>query len=269
MSKINNVHWADSELQEQILEQIPTTVMAVDQDLKVTYLNTAGCATLGKTKEECAGKHCFDLLKSSICHTDECIMRKAMKADTTYITRSDTEINDRTIPVESYAVPLKDQDGNVIGGLEYVLDISKRVQYEKKLKEQSQTIQKISTPTLVLWEGVLVLPVIGVVDSLRAQYMMDTMLEKIMETSSKVIILDIQGVPAVDTAVANHLIKITKATKLMGCQCIISGISPAVAQAIVQLGIDMSDIKTNFSLKDSLQDAFAILCLEVKKVGMG
>jgi rsbT co-antagonist protein RsbR len=113
---------------------------------------------------------------------------------------------------------------------------------------------------------VLILPVLGVIDSMRAQQMTDTMLNKIKETSSRVIILDIQGVAAVDTAVANHLIKITKATRLMGCQCIISGISPAVANAIVQLGIDMGDVKTNATLREALVDSFTMLNLEVTGV---
>ena len=134
------------------------------------------------------------------------------------------------------------------------------------MREQSRTIREISTPAIKLWEGIVVLPVVGVVDSMRAQQMMDTMLLKIAETGSKFIILDIQGVAAVDTAVANHLIKITKATRLMGCQCIISGISPAVAQTLVNLGIDMSDIKTNSTLSDALADAFVMMKLEVRKI---
>ena len=97
------------------------------------------------------------------------------------------------------------------------------------------------------------------VDSLRAQQIMSAMLTKITETSSKVIIMDIQGVAAVDTAVANHLIKITKATKLMGCRCIISGISPAVAETLVELGVDLGDVATNSTLADALHDAFDTL----------
>jgi rsbT co-antagonist protein RsbR len=124
---------------------------------------------------------------------------------------------------------------------------------------------EISTPAIKLWDRVVVLPVVGVVDSLRAQQMMNTMLKKITETLSKVIILDIEGVAAVDTAVANHLIKIAKATKLMGCRCIISGISPAVAETLVQLGIDLGDVTTNSTLQDSLADAFDILNLEVAR----
>ena len=109
------------------------------------------------------------------------------------------------------------------------------------------------------------LPVVGVIDSLRAQHMMDVMLTRIAETACRVMILDIQGVPAVDTAVANHLIKIVKATRLMGCQAIISGISPAVAQTIVNLGIDMG-ANTTATLRDALTEAFEMVNCEVKQV---
>ncbi len=122
---------------------------------------------------------------------------------------------------------------------------------------------EISTPAIKLWDRIVILPVVGVVDSFRAQQMMNTMLSKIMETAAKVIILDIQGVAAVDTAVANHLIKIAKATKLMGCRCIISGISPAVAETLVQLGIELGDVATNSTLQDALSDAFQIVNLMV------
>jgi rsbT co-antagonist protein RsbR len=102
----------------------------------------------------------------------------------------------------------------------------------------------------------VVLPVVGIIDSRRAQDIMAAMLAKIAETRSRVIILDISGVAVVDTAVANHLIKITKATRLMGCECTISGVSPAIAQTIVELGIDVGDVKTTATLQDSLVDAF-------------
>ena len=95
---------------------------------------------------------------------------------------------------------------------------------------------------------------------------MDTMLSKILETESKIIILDILGVAAVDSAVANQLIKISKATKLMGCDVIISGISPEVAQAVVQLGIELKEVITTATLKNALVLAFDMLKLEVVKI---
>lgn len=192
-------------------------------------------------------------------------MKKAIEEESSTSARNEIKINGSSVPVEYFVAPLKDDKGNLVGGLEYILDITERVKHEERLKEQARTIREISTPAIKLWEGIVILPVIGVVDSARSQQMMETMLNKIVETSAKVIILDIQGVAAVDTAVANHLIKITKATKLMGCPCIISGVSPAVAQTIVHLGVDMTDIRTNSTLSDALYEAFNLINLEVKQ----
>lgn len=129
------------------------------------------------------------------------------------------------------------------------------------IAEQSQSLIAMSTPVTAIWRGVLLLPIVGVVDSKRAQEIMNAMLTKIAETQSKVIILDISGVAVVDTAVANHLIKITKATRLMGCECTISGVSPAIAQTIVELGINVGEVNTTNTLRDALQQAF-------RKVGL-
>jgi len=257
---------ADSGIQEQILEQIPTPVMAVNTDLEIIYMNAAGRGFLGKSWEAIRGYHCYELFGSKHCQTPECRMRQAIENKESRSGRNEIPMEDRTVYIEYYAVPLKDNKKNIIGGLEFILDITEKVRDEKRLEEQSRTIREISTPAIELWDRVLILPVLGVIDSMRAQQMTDTMLNKIKETSSRVIILDIQGVAAVDTAVANHLIKITKATRLMGCQCIISGISPAVANAIVQLGIDMGDVKTNSTLREALVDSFTMLNLEVTKV---
>ena len=126
----------------------------------------------------------------------------------------------------------------------------------RQISEQSRAMMEMSTPVTALWDGILMLPIVGIIDSRRAQEIMSSMLARIAETRSKVIILDISGVAVVDTAVANHLIKITKATALMGCRCTISGLSPAIAQTIIELGIDVGDVKTTATLRDALADAF-------------
>ena len=127
------------------------------------------------------------------------------------------------------------------------------------ISRQSRALIAMSTPVTAIWEDVLLLPIVGVVDSQRAQEIMNAMLAKVADTSSKVAILDIGGVAIVDTAVANHLIKITKATKLMGCNCTISGVSPAIAQTIVELGIDVGEVQTTATLKDALASAFRVI----------
>jgi rsbT co-antagonist protein RsbR len=125
------------------------------------------------------------------------------------------------------------------------------------INEQSQSLMQLSTPVSMLWDDILMLPIVGIVDSKRAQDIMDAMLLKIAETTARVMILDISGVSIIDTAVANHFIKMTKATTLMGCRSVISGISPMIAQTIVSLGIDLAEINTRSTLKDALAFAFA------------
>ena len=141
------------------------------------------------------------------------------------------------------------------------LDMTTIVQsYEEmvnaKIASQSKSLLEMSTPVTQLWSGLLLLPVVGLIDSRRAQDIMNNTLVKISETHAKSFILDISGVAVVDTAVANHLIKITKATKLMGCDCIISGVSPAIAQTIVELGINVETMKTTSDMKAALEAAF-------------
>ncbi len=127
----------------------------------------------------------------------------------------------------------------------------------------------VSTPITILWDGILMLPVAGVIDSKRSQDIMETMLQKIADVEAKVIILDILGVATVDSAIATHLIKITKATKLMGCECIITGVSPEIAQTLVQLGIELGEVATKATLKDGLAIAFDIVGVEVREIKYG
>jgi rsbT co-antagonist protein RsbR len=127
---------------------------------------------------------------------------------------------------------------------------------------QSRTLMEMSTPVTQIWEGVLFLPIVGIVDSKRAQEIMNATLTKISQTQSRAFIMDISGVAVVDTAVANYLIKVTKATRLMGCECTISGLSPAIAQTIVELGIDVGKVKTTATMQDALMDAFERLGLD-------
>ena len=123
---------------------------------------------------------------------------------------------------------------------------------EAVIKRQQDDLLELSTPVIKLWEGVLALPMIGTLDSMRTQVVMETLLQRIVDTGSSVAILDITGVPTVDTLVAQHLMKTVTAIRLMGADCIISGIRPQIAQTIVHLGIDLSGITTKANLADAL-----------------
>jgi rsbT co-antagonist protein RsbR len=137
---------------------------------------------------------------------------------------------------------------------------------EEVILRQTDEIAEISTPVIRVWDGIVAMPIIGTLDSSRTQVVMENLLQEIVLTSSSIAILDISGVPAVDSLVAQHLIKTVSATRLMGAECIISGIRPEIAQTVVHLGIDLSGIVTKATLASALRYAFAMMQLEVKKI---
>jgi rsbT co-antagonist protein RsbR len=132
------------------------------------------------------------------------------------------------------------------------------------IAEQSHTVMKMSTPVTEIWEGVLLLPVVGTVDGRRSEIIMNTVLNSISTLNAREFILDISGVGVVDTSVANYLIRIIKAASIMGCKSTISGISPAIAQTIVHLGIDIESIHTTATMMDALSNAFSDLGIQIK-----
>jgi rsbT co-antagonist protein RsbR len=123
---------------------------------------------------------------------------------------------------------------------------------EDVITRQQEELLELSTPVVKLWEGVLAVPMIGILDSNRTQIVMETLLQKIVETESDLASIDITGVPTVDTLVAQHLLKTVSAIRLMGADCIISGIRPQIAQTIVHLGIDLQGVSTKATLADAL-----------------
>lgn len=177
--------------------------------------------------------------------------------------------------ISSLQADLKDDPNTLVDAL---IRISKLMDYlcviafetfikgrEEVILRQTDEIAEISTPVISVWDGILALPIIGTLDSARTQVVMESLLQQIVETGSTIAILDISGVAAVDSLVAQHLLKTVAATRLMGAECIISGIRPEIAQTVVHLGIDLSNIVTKATLASALKQAFAMLKLTVKR----
>ena len=143
----------------------------------------------------------------------------------------------------------------------YTTELYQKGREEAIARQQLEMIE-LSTPVVELWDGILALPLIGTLDSARTQIVMETLLQKIVDTGADIAIIDITGVPTVDTLVAQHLLKTVAAARLMGAECIISGIRPQIAQTVVHLGVDLQDVIT----KATLADAFAVA---LKKAGLG
>jgi rsbT co-antagonist protein RsbR len=130
---------------------------------------------------------------------------------------------------------------------------------EEIIRQQRADMLELSTPVIKVWDKILTLPIIGTLDSRRAQMMMESLLQKVVETGSTIAILDITGVRTMDTLVANHLIKTVTAARLMGARCILTGVSPAIAQTMVQLGIDLTQITTRAQMSDGIKLALEMV----------
>ena len=170
------------------------------------------------------------------------------------------DLYDDSLSLEDYLAAMRAVSKLIHLDTSLVVDTYSRITNEA-MAAQSRSLMEMSTPVTQIWEGVLFLPIVGIVDSKRAQEIMNATLTKISQTQSRAFIMDISGVAVVDTAVANYLMKVTKATRLMGCECTISGLSPAIAQTIVELGIDVGKVMTTATMQDALVDAFRRLGL--------
>jgi PAS domain S-box-containing protein len=155
--------------------------------------------------------------------------------------------------------PVRGADGRHVGFVKVTRDLTERVERERLLQRQRDDILELSTPVIQVWERILALPIIGTLDSNRAARLTESLLERIAADAAAVVILDISGVPMIDTAVAQHLFKTIQGARLMGAESIISGVRPETAQAMVHLGIDIGGVRSRSTLRDALQLAFGML----------
>ena len=158
---------------------------------------------------------------------------------------------------------LRDKDGTLRGFAKVTRDLTESKQAEEQIRQQDKEIMELSTPVMQVWQGVVVAPLIGSLDSNRTQQFMERLLGRIVETNSPVALVDIMGVPTIDTQTAQHLIETISAVRLLGAQVVLTGVRPAIAQTLVHLGIDLSGIMTRSSLAAGLQVALDVLNLKV------
>jgi anti-anti-sigma regulatory factor len=145
----------------------------------------------------------------------------------------------------------------------FCYDITERLKHEERLKAQAKAIEELSTPVIQLWDGILALPLIGTIDSARVKQIMENLLNEIVTNKSSQVVIDITGVPIVDTGVASRLMRTVEAARLLGAECILTGISPVIAQTLVTVGIDLGSIKTEGTLKNGLESALKKLSMRV------
>lgn len=230
-----------------------------------TFLNI-----IGYSLDEVKGKHhrmfCDDALSESAEYTDFWAALRSGNFQRGEFKRIGK--NGREVLLRATYNPIFNLKDEPVKVLKIADDVSTQRRMENEREKQQKLIMEMSTPVMQLWDNILLLPVVGLVDSKRVQLIMETALQKILDYQAKLLILDIQGVPAVDSAVANHLIQITKATRLMGCTSIVTGISPEISQALVNLGIDLGNIQTQATLKDGVSFSLANLGMKLHQINV-
>ena len=264
------------------LQEMLNDVMLVieyDLDGAITSINGHGLSLLGYQHEELVGKQEDVLLTSTVFESDKCQQKWAdLRNGRAVVQQCHFYAQDGSdVFIEAHYLPICDMQTHASRVVMMGCDVSpteKRLRkafamMEKKStalnealreareahrmrEEMDRALQAMATPVTPIWDEVLLLPLVGIVDSTRTDDAMKTTLDKISQTGAKMFILDISGVPSVDTAVANQLIKITKATRIMGCETIVSGVSSAIAHTIVELGIDIGEMITTSSLRDAV-----------------
>jgi PAS domain S-box-containing protein len=176
----------------------------------------------------------------------------------------------RLTPVLYNASVYRDEKGKVLGVFAAARDITELKRAEEKaraaleqLREQQKAYYEVSTPVVNIWSKILMVPLIGIFDARRAQLLMETLLQGLEAAQARVAILDISGIPVMDTLVAKHLLSTVSAAQLMGAECIITGIRPGISQTLVHLGIDLAGVETKTTLADGLETAFNLAGLKV------
>jgi len=159
---------------------------------------------------------------------------------------------------------LRDGKGNLKGFGKVTRDLTDRKAAEERLRQQSREVMEMATvPVVQVWEGIMLVPLIGMLDSARTQQLMERLLHRLTETGSAVAVVDITGVPTIDTQTAQHLIETIKAVRYIGAEVVLTGVRPAIAQTLVHLGVDLSTATTRASLAAGLRVAFGLLNLRV------
>jgi rsbT co-antagonist protein RsbR len=246
------------ELKEQILqaivENLSIVVCAVDKDGVFVYQDGKALEAAGLRPGHFIGQNIFDLYGASSAATEG--LRGTM-GEGKIVHTSDAA---HGVHWDTYFLPARDERGGISGAVTVSLNITDQKRAEDELRakldliqKQQQVISSLSTPIIQVWDDVLTMPVVGMVDSSRAAALMDNLLQEVARTRARFAILDITGVEAMDTATASHLLRLARALRLIGAEAIITGIQPAIAQTMVGLGVELATITTLGSLRDALR----------------
>ena len=238
----------------QLHNSMMDAFISIDMEGKIKEYNEPYLNMLGYKPDEISALTYNDLTPEKWhAFQSDIVKSQVLQRGYSDIYEKEYQKKDGTIfPVELRTVLLKDDAGKPIGMWTIVRDITDRKRAEELIRQQARDILEISTPVVQLWEGVLAVPLIGMLDSQRTQQITERLLNRIVETRSPFAIIDLTGVPTVDTQTGRHLIDTITAVRLLGTQTLLTGIRPEIAQTLVHLGIDLTGIVTRSSLASGL-----------------
>ncbi len=247
---------------DSVIDNLPDAIYIKDNELKYIFANKAYCEFYGKPKEDILGKTVHELFPpeqaDNFTKQDQSVLVNKTLMDVPEVTYSDASGGSHIVTAKK--APLIDAEGNVSFIVGVTRDITelKKTELEKiqAIKERDEAISKLTTPLVEIWEGIILVPLIGIIDSYRAKQITESLLNYIAQARTGIVIMDISGISDVDTKTASHILQTIQAVKLMGSEFIITGISPDVASTLVTLGIDLSEITTRRTLHEGLEYAF-------------
>ncbi|MEI7771658.1 MAG: STAS domain-containing protein [Chloroflexales bacterium] len=243
---------------DTLLQNLPDAlVLGFDKDCRYIEAQGGGLERIGVSRESLLGRTLWEAMPPLVIQAVESGYRAALAGE-----RSQIDLNFDGGIYEYIMAPVRDASGAVFAGIAIIRDMTAQRNSEYQLQViagQEAALRELSTPLIPLADNIVVMPIIGTIDARRAQQIMETLLEGIAENQADVALLDISGVRLVDTQVADALLRVAQAAKLLGTQIVITGIRAEVAQTVVHLGADMTGIITRSNLQDGLRYALTMV----------
>jgi len=265
-SKASSENTDSSVTLEAVINSVLDGIITINTKGTVETFNRAAERIFGYPPEEVIGKNVKMLMPAPFADEHDGYLKNYTNTGEAKIIGIGREVIGRRSDGTVFPMDLAVTEMSTAGTKKFVgivRDISERKEAENLIARQSDALMELSTPAIKIWDSIVLLPLIGVIDTNRAQQIIENLLESVVENEARVVIVDVTGVPIIDTTVAQHLLKTISAAGMLGARVILTGISPEIAQTLVRLRVDFSDIHTCGTLRAGVSEALASVGMQV------